>query len=85
MAYEQSRKDDLIAIAYVLIYFANGGSLPWMDCENKKDEVKMKKSLPLEKVLHNTIECISEFYHEVMKLSFDQRPKYGQLKQIFLQ
>ena len=34
MQYEQSRKDDLEAIGFVLIYFAQKGYLPWMDSEN---------------------------------------------------
>ena len=48
MAYEQSRKDDLISIAYMLIQFANDGYLPWSDCEMTKDVIYMKLNINLD-------------------------------------
>lgn len=41
--YEQSRRDDLEAIGYVLMHFVSGGYLPWNNirvCENNIDIVR---------------------------------------------
>ena len=40
--YEQSRKDDMISLAHVLIYFLMGGKLPWMDTNDKREQIKKK-------------------------------------------
>ena len=50
MAFEQSRKDDLIAIGYVLIYFANNGQLPWIHCETNAKAIKLKANLDLDRL-----------------------------------
>lgn len=47
LGYEQSRRDDLEGLAYVLVYLAKG-TLPWMNlpCNNKNDKyvlIKEKK------------------------------------------
>ena len=41
---EQSRKDDLEAIGYVLLYFLDG-KLPWMNIAVQNQEDKYKKVL----------------------------------------
>lgn len=42
-----SPKDDLISMMYALIYLANGGELPWMDCSHDEIySIKMKMTPP---------------------------------------
>ena len=56
---EQSRRDDLEAIGYMLLYFFNGGKLPWqgVSCKQKAEKyVKiytMKKNLNLDEFCKN--------------------------------
>ena len=37
---EQGRKDDLESIGNLLVYFAKGGWLPWIEAEEKLNEKK---------------------------------------------
>ena len=43
MQMESSRRDDMLAVGYVLLYFARGGDLPWMDVEgDHMEELRIK-------------------------------------------
>ncbi|KAH0786865.1 Casein kinase I isoform delta-like protein [Histomonas meleagridis] len=85
---EQSRRDDIESIGYVLIYFLKG-SLPWMGI--KADNRKQKHELISEKKIGTSIEMLcrglpnefSIFINEVRKLDFTDRPNYSMYRQMF--
>lgn len=85
---EQSRRDDLEAIGYVLIYFLKG-SLPWQGL--KGDSKKVKYDAIMEKkVTTSTMELCAGLPREfvsyldyVRNLRFDDTPDYVQLRQMF--
>jgi serine/threonine protein kinase len=70
--YEQSRRDDLESVAYMLIYFFFG-ELDWINiCEN--DYVRSKKELIA--INSNIPKVLVEFYKNVRTLEFEERPNY---------
>ncbi|CAH8358103.1 unnamed protein product [Eruca vesicaria subsp. sativa] len=85
---EQSRRDDLESLGYVLMYFLKG-SLPWQGLKagtkkQKYDVISEKKvSTPIEVLCRN---CPSEFvsyFHYCRSLRFDDKPDYSYLKRLF--
>ncbi|KAM0969616.1 hypothetical protein ACFX13_018112 [Malus domestica] len=85
---EQSRRDDLESLGYVLLYFLRG-SLPWQGL--KADTKKQKYDKICEKKLSTPIEVLckshpvefASYFHYCHSLTFDQRPDYGFLKRLF--
>ncbi|KAH8943817.1 hypothetical protein BDL97_13G074300 [Sphagnum fallax] len=85
---EQSRRDDLESLGYVLMYFLRG-SLPWQGL--KAGTKKQKYEKISEKKMSTTIEALckaypSEFasyFHYCRSLRFDDKPDYAYLKRIF--
>lgn len=85
---EQSRRDDLESLGYVLLYFLRG-SLPWQGL--KAATKKQKYDKICEKKLQTTIEVLckshpvefASYFHYCHSLTFDQRPDYGFLKRLF--
>ncbi|KAF8308303.1 kinase-like protein [Clavulina sp. PMI_390] len=79
--YEQSRRDDLESIGYMLIYFLRG-SLPWQgDGRDFNSEVKttmtsreLCEGLPVEFQMYTAYS---------RRLGFDEQPDYLYLRQIF--
>lgn len=49
LGHEQSRRDDLEGLGYMLAYFALGGKLPWMGHKHDKDDELIKGERPVEK------------------------------------
>ena len=85
---EQSRRDDLEAIGFMLIYFLKG-RLPWQGLKGKTKEEKYMKikeeKLACDlKVLCKDIPKEFLVYMEYCRnLNFDEKPNYRYLKKIF--
>ncbi|XP_030526254.1 casein kinase 1-like protein 2 [Rhodamnia argentea] len=85
---EQSRRDDLESLGYVLMYFLRG-SLPWQGL--KAGTKKQKYEKISEKKVSTSIEALcrgypSEFasyFHYCRSLRFDDKPDYTYLKRLF--
>ena len=86
---EQSRKDDLESLSYMLLYFLRGG-LPWQGVtgmtkgEKYKKIYYLKKNIGAEKLFENLPEEFKEFYLYVKKLEFNQAPDYNYCRKLFL-
>lgn len=85
---EQSRRDDLESLGYVLMYF-NRGSLPWQGLKAANKRQKYEKIR--EKKLATTVEELCQGYppefatyiNICRSLKFDESPNYQLLKDIF--
>uniref|UniRef100_A0A6M2EFU6 non-specific serine/threonine protein kinase n=1 Tax=Populus davidiana TaxID=266767 RepID=A0A6M2EFU6_9ROSI len=85
---EQSRRDDLESLGYVLMYFLRG-SLPWQGL--KAGTKKQKYEKISEKKVSTSIEALSRgyptefasYFHYCRSLRFDDKPDYAYLKRIF--
>uniref|UniRef100_A0A3Q7I7D3 non-specific serine/threonine protein kinase n=1 Tax=Solanum lycopersicum TaxID=4081 RepID=A0A3Q7I7D3_SOLLC len=89
LGFEQSRRDDLECLGYVLMYFLRG-SLPWQGL--KADSKKQKYDKISEKKMLTSIEIVlcesypSEFIsycHYCRSLPFEDEPDYSYLKRLF--
>lgn len=93
---QQSRKDDLESIGYVLLFIFKG-KLPW-DLENlenldlmnlnEKDAYlktyRMKKFMPVEKLCRDCPVELEEYFKYVKSLKFDKEPNYDKLRNLFI-
>jgi len=84
---EQSRRDDIEGIGYVLVYFYLG-RLPW---QGKQDKGKPQLTKIMEKKLVTPPEILckkmpvefSYYFHYCRNLKFEDRPDYSTLKALF--
>ena len=87
--YEQSRRDDLEAVGYVLIYFAKG-HLPWQDMhvKNKQERYKYILSKKLEITSRELCEGLPEEFEKYIQytrnLDYYDDPDYEMLKELFI-
>ena len=85
---EQSRRDDLEAVGYVLLYFLLG-KLPWQGLEHSSDEDKYerirrkKESTSLEELCRDAPPVFQEYLQTVRQLAFEETPNYGSLRRLF--
>ena len=86
---EQSRRDDLEAIGYMILYFFNNGKLPWqgVSCKGKAEKYvkifSMKKNLDLEEFCKFMPKEIITYMDYCRKLEFEQKPDYDYLRSLF--
>ena len=85
---EQSRKDDLEAIAYILVYLYKG-KLPWQGIKTK-DKKKRYQLIYQEKMKYTPEELCKGmprefivFLNYIKTLSFDEKPPYSSFKKMF--
>jgi serine/threonine protein kinase len=81
---EQSRRDDLESLGYMMVYFCKG-ELPWMDVKAKNKAGKYKKIMEKKIEMKPEILCnglINEFmayFKYVRELQFTEEPNYNYL------
>lgn len=86
--YEQSRKDDLEAIGYILVYLYKG-KLPWQNIKHKdkKERYQLigekKESLTEEEICSGMPKEFLVYLKYVRNLDFDEKPHYSSLIKMF--
>ncbi|XP_038722414.1 casein kinase 1-like protein 10 [Tripterygium wilfordii] len=85
---EQSRRDDLESLGYVLMYFLRG-SLPWQGLKagtkkQKYDKISEKKMLtPIEVLCKSYPSEFTSYFLYCRSLRFEDKPDYSYLKRLF--
>ena len=86
---EQSRRDDLEAIGYMLLFFFSNGKLPWqgVSCKAKAEKYSkiyyMKKTLDFDDFCKNMPKEIITYMLYCRELDFEQKPDYNYLRGLF--
>ena len=85
---EQSRRDDLESVGYILMYFLRG-NLPWqgLKIKSKEDRYKKildkKKEVSSEQLCQNFPEEFKEYLEYTKNLEYTEEPKYEKIKMKF--
>ena len=90
--FEQSRRDDLESLGYMLIFLATG-TIPWIQYENIEIDVvkkyllvyKIKKNIPTEKLCKGLPDEMIEYINYCKGLHFEEDPDYNHLRSLFVQ
>jgi len=90
LGYEQSRRDDLECLGYVLIYFLKG-KLPWQGMRAKDKDEKYKKvadckrTTPVEELCAGIPVEFQHYIRHARKLGFEEKPDYRYMRRLFIQ
>ena len=85
---QQSRRDDIESLAYVLLYFLRG-SLPWHGIKPVKSKrrheatLQQKKGSPLDLLGSECPNEFKAFLSYARALPFDEKPDYSYLRKLF--
>ena len=85
---EQSRRDDMESLGFVLMYFLRG-SLPWQGLKANTKKQKYQRILERKQSTHPEVLCKSypnefrEYFAHCCSLGFDDRPDYRYLRRLF--
>jgi len=82
--YEPSRRDDLISVGYMMIYFLKG-RLPWqgLNASTKEERHQMiwdvKQDTSLEDLCHGLPDALMDYMRDCYRLGFTDKPEYTRL------
>lgn len=85
---EQSRRDDIESLGFVLMYFLRG-SLPWQGLKATTKKQKYQRILERKQATHPDQLCkgypseFKDYFAHCLTLGFEDRPDYRYLKRIF--
>ena len=88
IGHEQSRKDDLESIGYLLVYLYKE-KLPWQGIKNKDKNKRYeligekKQKIPVEDLCSGMPKEFTIFLKYVKNLDFDEKPHYSALRKMF--
>ena len=85
---EQSRRDDLESLGYMLMYFVRS-SLPWQGLKGATKEDKYqkigtkKRDTSVEELCRGSPKAFAKYLNMCLALKFDERPNYDKMKKLF--
>jgi len=88
LGWEQARRDDMVAVGYMMLYFLRG-ALPWQGLNAQGREEKYKKIMetkmatPLEKLCEGAPVEFVKYFRYLSSLDFEERPDYDCCRQMF--
>ncbi|CDW82840.1 casein kinase [Stylonychia lemnae] len=86
--YEQSRRDDLESLGFLLVYFLKG-QLPWQGLAtrntiDKTEQIREKKmNTTIEELTEDLDEEFKQYFTYIRSLAFEDKPDYQYLRNLF--
>merc|ERR1712232_828210 len=83
---EQSRRDDLESVGYVMLYIMNKGQLPWVEDRKLTKEgnrawiLKQKQEISIEGMCAGFPPYLQAFFEYISMLDFEERPDYKYIR-----